>query len=98
MTTDMQQDNRQPKRRAVAIKYTKTDIAPRVTAKGSGYVADRIAEKAKAADVPIHKDAALVNELTRLDLGESIPPELYEVVAQILLFISDLDKLEKWRK
>jgi flagellar biosynthesis protein len=46
----------------------------------------------------IHKDAALAEDLTRLDIGEHIPPDLYEAVAKILVFISDLDRAETMRK
>ncbi len=80
------------KKKAVAIKYDPNDVAPRITAKGAGFVADNILKKAQASDIPIYKDKALVDELSKIDLGNSIPPELYEVIAQVLIFISDLDK------
>ncbi len=82
--------------KAVAVKYDQTDYAPRVVAKGSGYVAQKILEKAEKEDLPIYKDANLVEELSRIDIGASIPPELYEVVAQVLIFISDLDKKSQY--
>ncbi|MCL2203646.1 MAG: EscU/YscU/HrcU family type III secretion system export apparatus switch protein [Defluviitaleaceae bacterium] len=86
------------RKKAVAIQYDPEDAAPRIVAKGAGLIAERIMENAKLADVPLHKDAALAEELNRIDLGASIPPELYEVVAQILIFISDLDKNETIKK
>jgi flagellar biosynthesis protein len=61
-------------------------------AKGAGKVADRIVDAAKNHDIPLHKDAALAEELTRIDIGAQIPPDLYEVVAQVLIFISELDR------
>lgn len=82
------------KQRAVALKYQFGDPAPQVVAKGQGYVAQRIIEKAEKSDVPIYEDPELAEELTRLDLGDNIPPELYEIVAQVLIYISDLDRLE----
>ncbi len=85
-------------KRAVAIKYTSGDVAPKVVAKGQGYVADRILETANDAVIPIYKDEKLVNELSSVEIGSNIPQELYEVVAQVLVFISDLDKLERYRK
>ena len=97
----MQMESKRPpnlRQRAAAVKYDPTDIAPKVVAKGAGVVAEKIIEKAKETDVPIYKDDKLAEELTRLDLGEHIPPELYEVVAQILIFISDLDKLEEYKQ
>ncbi len=86
------------KRKAVAIKYEKGDRAPKVIAKGQGYVADRMLEKATEEVIPVYKDEKLVKELASVELGSNIPPELYEVVAQVLVFISDLDKLESYRK
>ncbi len=85
------------KRQAVAIKYEKGDRAPKVIAKGQGFVADRMLEKATEEVIPVFKDEKLVKELTSVDIGSNIPPELYEVVAQVLVFISDLDKLESYR-
>ena len=80
------------RQKAVALRYQPEELAPKILAKGAGVIAEKILEKAANADIKLHKDAALVDELTRLDLGEYIPPELYEVVAQILIFICDLDK------
>ena len=88
-------DNREQRlrQRAVALRYDPNqDIAPKVLAKGAGVIAEKILENAEASDVAIHQDAALVEDLTRMDIGENIPPDLYEVVAQVLVFISDLDR------
>lgn len=85
------------KKRAVAIKYSSTDIAPKVIAKGQGFIADKIIEKANDGVIPIYKDEKLVDELSQVDIGSNIPPELYEVVAQVLVFISNLDKMEKYK-
>ncbi|MDR1533002.1 MAG: EscU/YscU/HrcU family type III secretion system export apparatus switch protein [Clostridiales bacterium] len=87
-----------PYQRAVALKYSPGDVAPSVVAKGTGYVAERILEKGEASDIPVYKDPELASELTRLEIGENIPPELYEVVAQVLIFISDLDRMEEYRR
>lgn len=83
--------NKKPKK-AVAIKYTKEDFAPLVVAKGQGYKAEKILETAKEHTVKTHKDEKLVEELTKIDLGDHIPKELYLAVAQVLVFINDLDK------
>ena len=94
-------DERQSKlrKRAVALRYdTDTDIAPKVLAKGAGIIAEKIIEGAAENEIAVHEDAALVEDLTRLDVGENIPPELYDVVAQILVFISDLDRRETAKK
>ncbi|MCL2839622.1 MAG: EscU/YscU/HrcU family type III secretion system export apparatus switch protein [Defluviitaleaceae bacterium] len=87
-----------PRQKAVAIKYNPDEVAPKILAKGAGFIAEKILENAQNSDVVIHKDAALAEDLTRLDIGDHIPPDLYEVVAQILVFINDLDKQETAKK
>lgn len=82
------------RQKAVAIQYNPEDAAPKIMAKGAGLVAERIKQRGIDADVPLHKDAALADELTKIDIGAHIPPELYEVVAQVLIFISELDRKE----
>jgi flagellar biosynthesis protein len=63
------------------------DEAPRLLAKGQGVIADRILEIAREHGIPVHQDRTLVDVLSRLDVEEQIPPELYLVVAQVLAFI-----------
>ncbi|MCR5347865.1 MAG: EscU/YscU/HrcU family type III secretion system export apparatus switch protein [Fretibacterium sp.] len=83
-----------PKRdQAVAVRYdNKVMRAPEVVAKGEGFIARKIVERAVEADVPIVEDAALVSALISLELGEEIPAELYEVVAKVLAWVYRLDK------
>ena len=69
------------------------DAAPKILATGKGAVAERIIETAKEADVPTYKDGKLADTLSRLEIGDMIPPELYEVVAEILVFVNDMDKI-----
>ncbi|KPA13430.1 Type III secretion exporter [Candidatus Magnetomorum sp. HK-1] len=77
-----------PHQKAVALKYNKgADKAPRVTAKGKGYIAEKIIAMAREYDVPIKEDPDLVNVLSELELQEEIPPELYMVVAELLAFV-----------
>ncbi|MDI9370245.1 MAG: flagellar biosynthesis [Synergistaceae bacterium] len=88
---------RQGKKRAkaAAVQYDqKTDDAPRLLASGEGFIAERIIEIARQADVPVVEDAALVSALLVLELGEEIPGELYEAVAKVLAFVYKLDKGE----
>jgi flagellar biosynthesis protein len=83
-----------PRGKAVALRYNPNiDNAPNIIAKGSGYIAEKILERAEDFDIPVYKDSSLVEELVKIDLGNNIPPELYQVVAQVLIFISDLDKI-----
>lgn len=73
---------------AAAIRYDadKSD-APRLTAKGSGQVAEKIIELARRHDIPVREDRALVQILSKLDIDRQIPPELYRAVAEILAFV-----------
>lgn len=95
----MSETNRKirPKNKAVALKYKPGDAAPSVVAKGAGVVAEKILERADENKISVYKDEALVEELSKVDIGDSIPPELYEVVAQVLIFISDLDRMEAYK-
>lgn len=94
----IKKDEHNPRQKAVALSYKKGDGAPSIVAKGEGYLAEKIMEVGKEENVPIVKDTKLVEELTKIDLGENIPPELYQVVAEILVFISDIDKQEEYRR
>jgi flagellar biosynthesis protein len=80
-------------KQAIALRYEDGDAAPKVVAQGKGEAAEKILEIANENDVPIHEDAALAQTLGTLALGSEIPSELYEIVAQILVFVSDMDKL-----
>lgn len=81
-------------KQAIALEYDPADEAPRVIASGRGELAERIIEKAKEADVPVHRDDKLADTLSRLEIGDMIPPELYEVVAEILVFVDSMDKIK----
>ena len=93
MTDEKNMDPSNSNQKAVALQYDPLKPAPQIVAKGQGYVAGKLLEKAATAHIPVHKDAALVDALAQIDIGEFIPPELYDVVAQILIFIGDLDAM-----
>ncbi len=80
---------------AVAVSYHPDEPAPRIIATGKGYLADKIIKKAGEYKIPLHKDDQLAGTLSRLEVGDFIPPELYEVVAEILLFVDDMDRIKK---
>lgn len=80
-------------KRAAALNYTKDMDAPQVTASGKGYVAENMIKEALEQDVPVYEDAKLATLLTELEIGEQIPSEVYDIVAQILVFVGDLDEL-----
>jgi flagellar biosynthesis protein len=74
--------------KAAALRYRPNkEHAPRVVAKGSGVVAERIIEIAKENRIPLKEDKPLVEILSTLDLYQEIPPELYKAVAEILAFV-----------
>ena len=80
---------------AIALEYNPNESeAPKVIATGKGLLADKIIEEAKKADVPVHKDSKLAGTLSKLEIGEMIPPELYEAVAEILVFVDAMEKIQ----
>ena len=81
-------------KQAIALEYNPNDDAPRVLASGRGALAEKIIEKAREADVPVHRDDKLADTLSKLEIGDMIPPELYEVVAEILVFVDSMDKIK----
>ncbi|RUS46388.1 EscU/YscU/HrcU family type III secretion system export apparatus switch protein [Cohnella sp. AR92] len=85
--------NLTPPRKAVALKYSpERGAAPVVVAKGQGVIAEEIVKKAKENGVPIQEDNSLVEVLSKLDLEQEIPPELYKLVAEVLSFVYRTDR------
>lgn len=77
--------NPTPPRQAIALKYDGTH-APTLTAKGDDELAEAILKIARDCEVPIYENAELVRLLARMELGESIPEELYRTIAEIIAF------------
>lgn len=86
------------RKEAVALKYQPDFDAPRVVAKGKGKIAENMIDCAKKYQVPIKEDPSLVNLLSQLKLNESIPEELFQVVAEVFTFIYKTDNLVKQGK
>ena len=76
---------------AVALSYDNFG-APTVTATGDGFFAQAIIERAREFDVPVVEDPKLAQLLSAVPLGEEVPVELYRAVAEILVFILQLEK------
>lgn len=73
------------------IRYDETDGGtPSVIAQGTGVLAERIIELARQHGVQMQEDEQLVQHLLDLDLGDNIPPQLYSVIAEILLLIEEM--------
>jgi len=87
-------DKKKKIKEAAALRYTpEKGGAPEVVALGKGEVAEKIISKAIESNVPLYEDAALAHALNHLNIGDEIPKELYDVVAQVLVFVSNLDDL-----
>lgn len=85
-------ENEKPKI-AVALQYNPGEDAPKVVASGKEIIADKILDKAKESEVPVYEDEGLAKTLSKLELGDAIPPELYSVVAEVLVFVDKMDKI-----
>ncbi len=80
-------------RQAAALTYIAgKDRAPKLTAKGSGIIAEKIIELALKHGIPIRNDPALVQILSKLDIDEAIPQELYQAVAEVLAFVYKMNE------
>ena len=78
---------------AVSLQYKKgTNFAPKVTAKGQGWVAEAIIKMARERSIPIREDKDLLNLLSEIDVGREIPESLYKVVAELLAWVYQLNK------
>lgn len=78
---------------AVALRYEAGKSAPRVVAKGSGVIAERIRDRATDAGVPLVRDIPLARALNAAcELGQEIPAELYTAVARVLVFVDSLTR------
>lgn len=85
------------RKKAAALKYDFNSAAPRVTAAGMGKIADKIIETAEESKVPIVYNKELTEMLTKVDIGEEIPYELYDIVAKVIAYVMDVDNKLKSR-
>ena len=84
--------NRKSVKKAAVVKYDRIkDLAPKVTAKGHGKVAEKIIALAESHQIPLVEDRNLVQLLDALEIDTEIPPELYQAVAEVLVFIYRLN-------
>lgn len=79
---------------AVALEYNPDEMAPRIVGQGKGYLAEKIINSANENDVPLYQDSKLASTLSKLELGDYIPKELYSVVAEILVYVNDIDRIK----
>jgi flagellar biosynthesis protein len=79
--------------KAVAILYDESkSAAPKVIASGKGLIAKKIIETAKEAGIHIQEDPNLIELLAKIPIGEEIPIELYQTVAEVLAFVYQVNK------
>ncbi|MCL2053643.1 MAG: EscU/YscU/HrcU family type III secretion system export apparatus switch protein [Oscillospiraceae bacterium] len=90
------QESKKPRKAqtaAVALKYnSQKDYTPIVVASGHGKVAEKIISLADENGVPIFRDDSAAAMLTMLNVGQGIPPELYQVIAAIYIQVAELAK------
>ncbi|GAA0076871.1 EscU/YscU/HrcU family type III secretion system export apparatus switch protein [Clostridium weizhouense] len=81
------------RKKAAALKYELNSDAPVITASGMGHIADKIIQRAEENEVPIVYNKELTELLCNVDVGDEIPTELYEAVAHVIAFVTDIDKM-----
>lgn len=86
------------RRRAVALTYRDGDVSPRVVARGYGELAERIVAEARRQGIYVHDAPELVALLMQLDIDERIPPRLYQVIAELLVWVRGLSSEELKRR
>jgi flagellar biosynthesis protein len=80
------------RKKALALRYDSDYAAPEIVAKGAGLTAERIIAAAREYEVPRYEDPVLARLLWDLELGAEIPEELFEAVAEVLVFIYRAEK------
>lgn len=74
------------RQKAIALEYG-THPAPIVTARGEGEVAEQIIREATRQGIWVAENPQLLALLSRIQLDQEIPPDLYQAVAVILSWI-----------
>lgn len=91
----MSKSDRNPGKRAVALQYGADDAAPVVVASGMGYLAEKIVDVAVDHGVPVYEDDSLSTVLSQLNLGQEIPPELYQAIVEIYIYFLKFDPYQR---
>jgi len=87
------------KTQAIALKYdVDKSKAPKIVATGKGKIAEMILNVAEENKVPFYEDESLTDLLSKLKLDDDVPKELYGLVAEVLAFVYQLDRLAKKRQ
>lgn len=87
------------RRTAAALRYdVGKDRAPLILASGRGTIADEIVRIAQDNEIPLYEDTGLADLLAKLEIDAEIPPELYVLVAEVLFFVFQLDRMRAKRE
>jgi flagellar biosynthetic protein FlhB len=85
-----------PTHLAVALRYDQKNMpAPRIVAKGANMIAERIKNLAREHEIPIVEDKPLAQNLYKLEIGEEIPTQFYQAVAEILAYVYGLRRKQE---
>ena len=88
----MKKNNSKRTKSAVSLRYDSlTSTAPRVTTKGKGQVAEKIIALAHEHNIPVQQDPDLIEVLSQVDVDQEIPPAVYQVVAELLAFVYQMN-------
>jgi len=86
-------ENGNKKLQAAALSYDPAaNDVPILSAFGEGHMAEKIVEIAKESGVPVMPEPGLTGLLSRLSVGDEIAPEMYDAVAKVLAFVSEMDR------
>ncbi|HWR39019.1 MAG TPA: EscU/YscU/HrcU family type III secretion system export apparatus switch protein [Patescibacteria group bacterium] len=87
------------KKKAIALRYNQSrEKAPRVVAKGAGFIADQILSAAKEHAIPVYQNKTLTGMLMAVELDREIPADLYQAVAEVLAYVYRIDQTMGRRK
>ncbi len=97
--TEDTESPKKDKKAVVALRYdSEKDRAPLIIASGRGPIADEILRIAEDNKIPLYEDPELVKLLSKLELDAEIPPELYILVAEVLFFVYQMDRMAEKRE
>lgn len=76
------------RKKAAALAYEEyKDHAPKVVASGQGIIAEAIINKAKEFNIPLFCNAELVDSLVKMEINSNVPPELYQAVVDVFIWL-----------
>ncbi|QGG47512.1 EscU/YscU/HrcU family type III secretion system export apparatus switch protein [Heliorestis convoluta] len=76
----------------VLLRYEEGNDTPTVSAQGTGHIAQQIMNLAKANNIPIEQNSQLLDNLLDMDFGDQVPPQFYQVLAETLLMLKEMEK------